>query len=286
MPPAQNKRHRQTAGHGNLLDQTDRSGKVLGPSVELSRISLGQPPDVTQDGTEVTYRLHDVARTGLPLGADHRRPFGDAAQGLTQVGGPTHEGDLVTPLVDVMSLVGGSEHFTLVDVVDPQSRQHLGLGEVTDAGLGHHRDGHRRLDPFDEGGVAHPSHPAVTTDVGRHPLEGHHRHRPGILGHLGLCGIDHIHDDAAAQHFGQPPLDRKSTGGPMGIAVTVCGGAPVVGHAIHPTVDQVGGPPTGTEPVGRRTQPTGSDDRVRTAGRPRARSRCPPSWPPPGRRPP
>ena len=173
-------------------------------------------------------RLHDVAGAGLALGADHGRPLGDAAQGLAQVGGAADEGHGERPLVDVVGLVGGGEHLALVDEVDPQRLQHLGLGEVPDAGLGHHRDGDRGLDRLDHGRVAHAGHPAVAPDVGRDPLEGHDRHRAGVLRHHGLVGVDDVHDHAALEHLGQAPLDQ--------VAARRRPGGLRVRHAGHSTV--------------------------------------------------
>ena len=40
-----------------------------------------------------------------------------------------------------------------------------------------------------------------------HPLERHHRRRARVLGDLRLLGRDDVHDDAAAQHLGEPALD-------------------------------------------------------------------------------
>ena len=102
------------------------------------------------------------------------------------------------PLVDVVRLVGRGEHLGLVDVVDAERLEHLGLGEVADAGLGHHRDGDGGLDALDHLRVAHAGDAAVAADVGRHPLERHHRDGAGVLGDLGLLGVDDVHDHAAA----------------------------------------------------------------------------------------
>ena len=121
---------------------------------------------------------------------------------------PHTNGHREGPLVDVVRLVGRGQHLGLVDVVDAERLEDLGLDEVADAGLGHHRDGHGRLDALDHLRVAHAGHAAVAADVGRHPLERHDGDRAGVLGDLGLLGRDDVHDDAALQHLGQAALDR------------------------------------------------------------------------------
>ena len=78
------------------------------------------PAEIAQDGPEVPDGLHDVAGAGLALGPDHRRALRDPPEGLAEVGRPAHERDVERPLVDVVRLVGGSQDFALVDVVDPQ----------------------------------------------------------------------------------------------------------------------------------------------------------------------
>jgi hypothetical protein len=46
-----------------------------------------------------------------------------------------------------------------------------------------------------------------------HALEGHDGHGAGVLGDLGLFGVDDVHDDAATQHVGQAALDEGRTDG-------------------------------------------------------------------------
>ena len=130
--------------------------------------------------------LDDVAGAGLALGADHGRALGDPAQGLTEVGGAADEGGGEGPLVGVVDLVGRGEHLGLVDVVDAERLQDLGLDEVADAGLGHDRDGHGVDDALDHVRVGHPGHAAVLADVGGHPLQGHDGDGAGVLGDLRL----------------------------------------------------------------------------------------------------
>ena len=155
------------------------------------------------------HGLHHVAGAGLALGADHGRALADAPQGLAQVGGAADEGHLEVPLVDVVRLVGGSEHFALVDVVDLQGLEDLGLDEVTDAGLGHDGDADRLLDLDDLLGVGHAGHAAVSADVGRHALQRHDRARAGLLGDDGLLGRGDVHDDPALEHLGETSLYSK-----------------------------------------------------------------------------
>ena len=138
------------------------------------------------------------------------------------------------PLVDVVGLVGRGEHLGLVDVVDAERLEHLRLDEVADAGLGHHRDGDDRLDALDHLGVGHAGDATVAPDVGRHPLEGHHGHGAGVLGDLGLLRVDDVHDHAALEHLGQPPLHA----GGAGVVADGAGGG--VGHASDRTVGPVG----------------------------------------------
>ena len=154
-------------------------------------------------------RLDDVAGPGLSLGADHRRPLADSPQRLAEVGGAADEGHVEGELLDVVALVGGRQHLGLVDVVDLERLQDLGLGEVADPGLGHHRDRNRLLDPLDHRRVGHPGDAAVAADVSRNPLEGHHRAGTGLLGDLRLLRGDHVHDHPAFQHLGQTGLESK-----------------------------------------------------------------------------
>ena len=150
--------------------------------------------------------LDDVAGAGLALGADHRRALADPAQRLAEVGRAAHERDLEAPLVDVVGLVGRRQDLGLVDVVDLERLEHLRLGEVADARLGHDGDRHGLLDALDHHRIGHARDPAVTADVGRNALERHDRDRARVLGDLRLLGIDDVHDDAALQHLGQTGL--------------------------------------------------------------------------------
>ena len=156
-------------------------------------------------------RIGDVAGAGLALRADHGRALVDTAQGLTEVGGTTHEGNGEVPLVDVVTVVSGSENLGLVDVVDTQGLQDLGLDEVTDAGLGHDGDRHGLDDAFDQIGVGHTGHATLRADVGGDALKCHDGDGTSVLGDLGLLGCDDVHDDAALEHLCHSTLDLRGT---------------------------------------------------------------------------
>ena len=168
-----------------------------------------EAPDPAEDRAHVADRLDDVAGAGLALCPDHGRPLADATKGLTEVAGPAHEGHGERPLVDVVLLIGGRQHLGFIDVVDAERLQDLGLDEVADPRLGHDRDGDRGHDPLDQRDVAHAGDTTLAADVGGDALQGHDRHRPGILGDLGLLGGDHVHDHPALEHLGKAALDAQ-----------------------------------------------------------------------------
>ena len=157
-------------------------------------------------------RVDDVARARLALRADHGRTLRDAAQRLPEIGAAADERDGEAPLVHVVRGVGGREHLALVDVVDLESLEDLGLGEVSDPALGHHGDRDRFLDLADLVRVGHARHAAVPADVGRNALEGHHGHRAGVLGDPRLVGGGDVHDHPALEHLGEAALDPHRPG--------------------------------------------------------------------------
>ena len=89
-----------------------------------------------------------------------------------------------------LRLVGRGQDLGLVDVVDLERLQDLGLGEVADPGLRHHRDRHRLLDLLDHrAGCDIRATPPSRADVGGHALERHHRAGAGVLGDPRLLGV-------------------------------------------------------------------------------------------------
>jgi hypothetical protein len=66
----------------------------------------------------VAHGFDHIAGAGLALGADHGRALANAAQGFAQVAAAADEGHLEVVLVDVKLLVGGGQHFRLINVVD------------------------------------------------------------------------------------------------------------------------------------------------------------------------
>ena len=144
----------------------------------------GELAHLALDGAHMPHGVDDVAGAGLALGADHGRAFGDAAQGLAQVARAADERRGEGVLVDVVCLVGGGQHLGLVDEVDADGLQHLGLGEVADARLGHDRNRDRGHDLLDELGIRHAGHAALGADHGGDALERHHGDGAGFFGDL------------------------------------------------------------------------------------------------------
>ena len=214
MPPAQN------SGTGSqprsATSRTTSSGARSSFASAASSIasSDAEPADAADDLAQVADGLDDVAGPGLALGADHRRALADPPQRLAEVGGAADERDVEGELVDVVGLVGRGQDLGLVDVVDLEGLQDLGLGEVADPRLRHHRDRHRLLDLLDHPRVRHPGDAAVAADVGGDALERHHGAGAGRLGDAGLLGVGDVHDHAALEHLGEAGLEAE--GGVLG----------------------------------------------------------------------
>ena len=187
----------------DVLHQLHGDLELLGGLIELVLPQVLDPADLGVHGPHMAHGLDHVAGARLALGADHGRALADPAQGLAQVPGAADEGHLELPLVDVIDVVGGGEHLALVDIVDLDGLEDLGLREVADAALGHHGDGHRLLDALDHPRVAHAGHAPRRPDVRRDALQGHHGAGPGLLGDPGLLRGGHVHNDAALEHLGQ-----------------------------------------------------------------------------------
>jgi hypothetical protein len=164
----------------------------------------------------VSHGFDHVAGAGLALGPDHGGPLADAPQRLAQIAAAADERHREVVLPDVVFLVGGGQHLGLVNVVDPQRLEDLGLDKVPDPALGHDRDGHGAFDLLDDGGIGHAGHAPGRPDVGRYPLECHHGAGPGLLGDLGVLGRYDVHDDPAFQHLGEADFHRP---GPLVHAV-------------------------------------------------------------------
>ena len=209
-----------------LHDEVIRRSDVLGEGEDLVVVHVAENPNVAHDGTHVANGLDDVAGAGLALGADHGGALADAAEGLAEVAAATDEGDAEVVFVDVVGVVGEGEDLALVDVVDADGLEDLGLDEVADAGLGHDGDGDGPLDVLDELRVAHAGHAALGTDVGGDTLKGHDRAGTGLLRDAGLFRVDDVHDDAAAEHLGQAHFNGE--GGLLGL-----GDCTVAVHCNH-----------------------------------------------------
>ncbi len=188
------------------LHEVVRSAQLLRRVEELLVAKTRDPRYAIGHASHVADGLHDVPGPGLSLGADHCGAFGDTPKRLTQIATPAHERNRELPLVHVVLLIGGRQYLGLVDVIDSEGLQHLGLNEVTDAALGHDRDAHGVDYLCHLVWIGHAGDTTRRTDVGGDTLERHDRDRSGVFGDLGLFSIDDVHDHAALEHLGQAGL--------------------------------------------------------------------------------
>jgi hypothetical protein len=192
--------------------QLDRRAQLLRFVHQLRIRKTRHAAHLRHDRPHVAHRFDDVARAGLALGADERRTFGDAAAALRPDSRRRTRTAPERPLVDVVLLVGGSEHFALVDEVDLEGFEHLRFGEVADADFRHHWDRHRLLDLEHLGRRRHARHAAFLADVGGDALERHHRDCAGAFRDRCLFGVRDVHDHAAFEHLRQAGLDAQQLG--------------------------------------------------------------------------
>lgn len=128
----------------------------------------------------------------------------------------------------MIDVIGRGENLGLVDVIDLDSLQDLRLDNVTDAALGHNRDGDGLLDALDHLGVAHARDAACGTDVGRDALECHDGAGACLLGDACLLGRGDVHDDAALEHLREFAIEFDA----IGLAGLFCHGCSLGWH-VH-----------------------------------------------------
>ena len=205
---------------------------LLRGNVELLVAEYGERFHFLHDLTHVLDGMYHVTGAGFALGADHGSTFGDAAESLAQIACAADEWCLEGVLVDVMGLIGRSEHFGLVDEVDPQLLEDLRFGEVSDAGLRHDGNGNSGDDLADELRIGHAGHAAFGANHCGHTFQSHHRDCAGLFGNPCLLDVHHVHDDAALEHFGEADLQTETVFAVLCL-VAVVGGS-VLFHLRNP----------------------------------------------------
>ena len=157
----------------------------------------------------MTHGLNDITRTSLTLSADHGRTFANTTESLAEVPASTNEWNLKVMLVDVVRVISGSEHLTLVNVVHVTCLENLGFDKVADATLGHHRDCDSVDNLLDHGWVRHTSNTTLNTDIGRNAFERHDSTCTSFLGDTSLLRVDDVHNNATLQHLSKTRLNTK-----------------------------------------------------------------------------
>lgn len=207
----------QSLQASSLLEKVEGSLNLLGVDVKLLVAHGRDTLDLALDSALVTDSLDNVAGTGLTLGSDHSSTLRDTTKSLTEILGTTNEGDLEVVLVDVVCLVSRGENLGLIDVIDTDSLENLGLDKVANSNLGHAWHGGGLLDLLDHSGVGHTGDATLDTDIGRDLLEGHDGTSTGILGDTSLPSVDDVHDDTTLEHLCKTGLDTEGT--EVGIAL-------------------------------------------------------------------
>src|SRR6267378_4859527 len=162
------------------------------------------------DLPQMLDRVDHIAGTGFALGADHARALGDAPESFAQVASAADKGNIKSVLIDVMSFIGGREHFGFVNVVHAQFLENLGFREVSDAAFGHDGNRNRLHDLADDLRRRHAGHAALGAYLRRNTLQGHDRGGAGGFSDFGLVGVGHVHNDAALEHFSEAGFEPDS----------------------------------------------------------------------------
>ena len=125
--------------------------------------------------------------------------------------------------VDVVFFIGGSQYFTLIDIVHAQCFENLRFHKVANARFGHDRNCDRRNNLLDLARVTHTRHTAILANVGRHAFKRHNRTRAGFLGNARLLCRDDIHNDSALEHLRQTRFyDKRACNCASGAIIIHC----------------------------------------------------------------
>ena len=185
------------------LHQLVRCLQLFGGFVKLIFTHADKTTDLTLHQSHVTHGLYHITSARLSLRADHRGTFCDTAQSLTEVFGTTDEGYVELGLIDMVDIVGWTQHLTLVDIVDLDGLQDLCLCDMTNAAFRHYGDTHGFLNATNHLGITHAGDTTSGTDIGWDALKGHHGAGTCCLGDTSLFGGCYIHNHTAFEHLCQ-----------------------------------------------------------------------------------
>ena len=162
----------------------------------------------TVDQTHVTHCLNNVARARLALRANHGCAFRNAAQRLAQVARTADKRHVKRVFINVIRIVGGSQHLGFVNIVNLNGLQNLSLHGVTDAHLSHNGNAHRLLNALDHLRIAHARNAARSANVSGNALQSHNGARAGSFGDTCLLRRGNVHNHAALEHLGKLTVQR------------------------------------------------------------------------------
>merc|ERR1712087_542499 len=216
-----------------LNDQLIWDSHLLGHNEKLVIIHGLNSLNGSLNGSAVSDGLNDATSSGLTLGSDHGSTLGNTSEGFSQISATANKWDAKLVLVDVVDLIGWGKHLTLINVVNTDGLQDLGLNKVTDSGLGHNWNGHSFANFLDHLRITHASHTTVLTDIGWNSLEGHDGNGASLFGDASLLCVDDVHDNTTLEHLGKANLDSHGSllHASVFLSVRVCVSVPV--HCVR-----------------------------------------------------
>ncbi len=198
--------NRQRSAASYFEDKVIWCSKVAGHTHEFFLRQCGDPADFVYYCAQMPNGLNNVPGTGFTLRANHRRTFTDAAERFTEITASAYKRNLERLLVDVELIVGRGKHFAFIYEIHTKTLQDLCLNEVSNSAFGHDGDRNGILNTFDHAWIAHSSDAAVGANVGWNSLKRHDRLSARIRRDFRFFRVNHVHNDAALEHFCEADL--------------------------------------------------------------------------------
>ncbi|MFS7974272.1 hypothetical protein Hanom_Chr09g00866641 [Helianthus anomalus] len=150
--PTGSKMHnRQSTQLLNLRHNIIRRTNLFSKIKHLIFIHITQNPNFPHNISHICHCINEH----VSLCSNHSSTFSHSHQSITQITTPTDKRNPKVMFVYMIADVSSFKKLIFINVVNTYSFEDLGFNEVTHSGFGHHGDGDRGLDLFDEGWIGH-----------------------------------------------------------------------------------------------------------------------------------